>query len=388
MSKNNKSMSNSTKISRVGLKPSTNFGIPNPPVYHASTILYPKSESRRKRNVPYQYGRMGTPTSDVLSKAIAELYEAEGSIIAPSGLAAAVVGILSFVKSGDHFLVTDSAYGSTRKFITEFLPSINVEVEFYEPRIKSTEFERLVRKNTSLIYFESPGSLTFELQDLPTLTKVAKKYKITTITDNTWGTALGQNPFKLGVDAVIESYTKYVSGHSDLVMGGVISNGKNLIKILKQANIMGQCTGPDDIYLALRGLRTIKIRLEKSFSSSIEIAEWISKINMVTNVLHPATRFHPDHKIFKRDFNIGAGLFSFELDTRDTKIVDKFIDSLELFGIGASWGGFESLVLEADINKIRNHKTYKNGTLIRLAIGMEDPKDLIEDLDQAFKKIN
>ena len=388
MSKNKKSISNSTKISRLGLKPYTNYGIPNPPVYHASTILYPKSESRRKRNVPYQYGRMGTPTSDVLSKSIAELYEAEGSIIAPSGLAAAVVGILSFIKPGDHFLVTDSAYGSTRKFITEYLPSINVEVELYKPRIKSKEFERLIRKNTSLIYFESPGSLTFEMQDLPALTKVAKKYQIITLTDNTWGTALGQNPFKLGVDAVIESYTKFVSGHSDVMMGGVISNGKNLTKILRQADIMGQCTGPDDIYLALRGLRTMEIRLEKSFFSSIEIAEWISKNKMVTNVLHPATKFHPDHKIFKRDFKIGAGLFSFELDTHDIKTVDKFIDSLELFGIGASWGGFESLVLEADIHKIRNHKTYKNGTLIRLAIGMENPKDLMDDLDQAFKKIN
>ena len=298
------------------------------------------------------------------------------------------MGILSFIKPGDHFLVTDSAYGSTRKFITEYLPSINVEVELYKPRIKSKEFERLIRKNTSLIYFESPGSLTFEMQDLPALTKVAKKYQIITITDNTWGTALGQNPFKLGVDAVIESYTKFVSGHSDVMMGGVISNGKNLTKILRQADIMGQCTGPDDIYLALRGLRTMEIRLEKSFFSSIEIAEWISKNKMVTNVLHPATKFHPDHKIFKRDFKIGAGLFSFELDTHDIKTVDKFIDSLELFGIGASWGGFESLVIEADINKIRNHKTYKNGTLLRLAIGMEDPKDLIDDLDQAFKKIN
>ena len=378
----------STKITHTGLKPKTNFGIPNPPIYHASTILYPDSKSRRNKKVKFQYGRTGTPTSQAFCDTMAELYNADGSIIAPSGLAAAVVGILSFVKSGNHILVSDSAYGSTRNFITKFLPSIGVDVEFYEPRIKSRDFKKLIKNNTSLIYFESPGSHTFELQDLPSLTKIAKSFNVTTITDNTWATILGQNPLDLGVDAVIESYTKYVTGHSDVMMGGVIARGKKFKQIKKQSELMGQCSGPDDIYLAFRGLRTMKVRLEKSFKSSLKVADWISNQQKVVNVFHPATKYHPDFKIFKRDFNIGAGLFSFELREKNLKKIDKFIDALKLFGIGASWGGFESLILEADLDKIRHFKTFQNRKVIRLAIGLEEPEDLIADLKQAFKEIN
>ena len=377
----------STKLSRVGLNPSKNFGIPNPPVYHASTILYPNSKSQRNRNTQYQYGRIATPTSETFCQSIADLYNTDGSIVTPSGLAAAVTGILAFVKNGSHFLVTDNAYGSTRNFISKFLPTIGVEIEFYNPKIKPNDFQKLIRHNTNLVYFESPGSLTFELQDLPALTRVTKNNNIISITDNTWATVLGQNPLNLGVDAVIESYTKYVTGHSDVMMGGVIARGKSYDKIKSQAELMGQCTSPDDIYLALRGLRTMEIRLEKSFSSSIKIANWIANFPFIKNVFHPATKYHPDHKIFKRDFNIGAGLFSFEIDMVDQKRVDKFIDSLKLFGIGASWGGFESLVLQADLKKIRQFNSFNKSTLIRLGIGLEDPDDLIEDLNNAFKKL-
>ena len=378
----------STTLSRVGLNPILNYGIPNPPVYHASTILYPNSKSHRTKKVKYQYGRFGTPTSETFCNAIADLYDADGSIVAPSGLAAAVVGILSFIKKGSHLLVTDSAYGSTRNFISKFLPTIGVEVEFYNPRIKPKEFEKLIKENTSLVYLESPGSLTFELQDFPKLCQITNRLNIKSIADNTWGTVLGQNPLNLGVDAVIESYTKYVSGHSDVMMGGVIARNNNFRKIKKQAEIMGQCTSPDDIYLAIRGLRTMEVRLEKSFASSVTIANWISKISHVKNVFHPATKHHPDNKIFQRDFNIGAGLFSFELLEKNPKKIDKFIDSLELFGIGASWGGFESLVLQADLEDIRKFENFKNSTLIRLAIGLENPDDLINDLNNAFTKLN
>ena len=190
------------------------------------------------------------------------------------------------------------------------------------------------------------------------------------------------------MDAVIESYTKYVTGHSDVMMGGVIARGKKFKQIKKQSELMGQCSGPDDIYLAFRGLRTMKVRLEKSFKSSLKVADWISNQQKVVNVFHPATKYHPDFKIFRRDFNIGAGLFSFELREKNLKKIDKFIDALKLFGIGASWGGFESLILEADLDKIRHFKTFQNRKLIRLAIGLEEPEDLIADLRQAFKEIN
>ena len=378
----------STRLSRIGLNPKINYGIPNPPVYHASTILYPNSKSQRNKKVKFQYGRIGTPTSETFCNAIADLYDADGSVITPSGLAAAVVCILSFVQKGSHILVTDSAYGSTRNFISKFLPTIGVDVEFYNPTINSKDFQNLFKENTSLVYFESPGSLTFELQDLPKLCKITNQLNVTSIADNTWGTILGQNPLNLGIDAVIESYTKYVTGHSDVMMGGVIARNNNFRKIKMQAEIMGQCVSPDDIYLAMRGLRTMEVRLEKSFASSMKIANWISKISHVKNVFHPATKYHPDNKIFKRDFNIGAGLFSFELEEKDPKKIDNFIDSLELFGIGASWGGFESLVLQADLKKIRYFEKFKNSTLIRLAIGLENPDDLIDDLNNAFMKLN
>ena len=192
----------------------------------------------------------------------------------------------------------------------------------------------------------------------------------------------------LGVDVIIESFTKYVSGHSDVMMGGVIARGKYYRRIKEQSELMGQCTSPDDVYLAMRGLRTIEVRLEKSFTSSIKIANWIAKIPCVKNVYHPATKHHPDYMIFKRDFNIGAGLFSFEIKQIEQSKIDKFIDSLELFGIGASWGGFESLVLPAEVKKIRRFDTFKNSALIRLAIGLENPDDLIDDLNRSFAKLD
>ena len=383
-----KKLSRSTKIAHAGLNPEENFGIPNPPVYHASTILYPDSKSRRHRKVPYEYGRFGTPTSNAICKVISDLYDAEGTVIAPSGLAAATIAFLAFLRPGDHILVTDNAYGSTRNFISEYLPSININVEFYPPTIKPDQLEKMFLTNTKLIYFETPGSLTFELQDLSVLTKVAKDKNIITLTDNTWATALGQNSFDLGVDIIIESFTKYIVGHSDVMMGGIISNGDFLKKIKKQARIMGQCCGPDDIYLALRGLKTMELRLKQSFASSLIIAEWLSNVPLVLKVLHPGHKSHPDYKIFTKDYKLGAGLFAFELKTKDLEKVDRFIDNLNLFGIGASWGGFESLVLEADLEQIRDHKTFKDGTLIRLAIGLEDPNDLINDLSLAFEQIS
>ncbi len=378
----------STKLARSGLNPKNNFGIPNPPVYHASTILYPNAASRRNRMVPYEYGRFGTPTSEALSKAISGLYDAEGAVLLPSGLAAAIVSILAFVNSGDHILVTDSVYGSTRQFIKEYLPRIDVKVDFFPPKLAPSKIKGLFKANTKLIYLESPGSLTFELQDLKAISQIAKESNIISLTDNTWATAIGQNCFKFGIDVVIESFTKYVVGHSDVMMGGIIANAEYLDRIKKQTRIMGQCCGPDDVYLALRGLRTMELRLNKSFQSSLVIAEWLSKNPYISKVIHPAREDHPDNVIFQRDYCLGAGLFSIELKTKKSNSVDAFIDELNLFGVGASWGGYESLILEAELEDIRIHETYKDGKILRLAIGMEDPEDLIRDLDNALKQIS
>ena len=378
----------STKLARSGLNPKKNFGIPNPPVYHASTILYPNAKSRRNRDVPYEYGRFGTPTSEALSKSISDLYNAEGAVLLPSGLAAAIVSILAFVNSGDHIMVTDSVYGSTRNFLQDYLPRINVEVEFFPPRLPPSKIKEHFKENTKLIYLESPGSLTFELQDLRSISQISNENNIISLTDNTWATALGQNCFLLGIDVVIESFTKYVVGHSDVMMGGVIANGKLLEKIKKQVRIMGQCCGPDDIYLAIRGLRTMELRLNKSFESSLVIAEWLSKHPFISKVIHPARKDHPDYNIFQKEYNKGAGLFSIELNTKNLKTVDTFIDELRLFGIGASWGGYESLIIEADLEDIRIHETYKEGKILRLGIGLEEPEDLIGDLENALRKIS
>ena len=382
-----KNLRTSTKIVQAGMNTKINFSVPNVPVFNASTVLHENIEQYRENN-ENSYARYGTPTSDALINAISSLYNSDGAVLSSSGLSSCMLAILTFAKSDDHILVTDSVYGSTREFIKNILPRYKINYEFFDPKINSKDIKKLFKTNTKLIYLESPGSLTFEIQDIAGITKAAKIKNITVITDNSWATALGMNCFDLGVDVVIESLTKYTSGHSDLIMGCIISNGNFLKKIKKTSKLFGQRSGSNDIFLAIRGLKTVELRLQKSFSSSLEVAEWLSNQSEVEKVLHPARDDHPENYIYKCNYKMGSGLFAFILKTRDLRLSDKFINNLNLFGIGASWGGYESLVSYSNIDKIRSFNYYQNKVIIRLAIGLEDPKDLIDDLSNAFIQMN
>ena len=375
-----------TRLVRSGMDPWDNEGIPNPPVYHASTILKQSNTEHLESKSKYDYGRTGTPTSNSLQIALAELYGMDGSVLTSSGLAAITTTTLAFVSSGAHLLASDSIYQSGRRYLTETLPKFGVEVEFFPPRITPQELKKLIRPETALIHFESPGSMTFELHDLPALTAVARSAGVPTMLDNTWATALGLDCVEMGVDVVVEALTKYVGGHSDLMMGAIVANGPFLDKVKYEAFQLGQCSGPDDIYLATRGLRSLHLRLDRSMQSSLQIAEWLSEQPEVSTVIHPARKDHPDHMIYQRDFKGVAGLFCFELKKQPQHSIDRLIDSLELFGIGSSWGGFESLIQQGRINEHRSFD-YPIGPLIRVAVGAENPDDLINDLKQAFAAI-
>ena len=375
-----------TRLVRSGMDPWDNEGIPNPPVYHASTILKQSNTEHLESKSKYDYGRTGTPTSNSLQIALAELYGMDGSVLTSSGLAAITTATLAFVSSGAHLLASDSIYQSGRRYLTETLPKFGVEVEFFPPRITPQELKKLIRPETALIHFESPGSMTFELHDLPALTAVARSVGVPTMLDNTWATALGLDCVEMGVDVVVEALTKYVGGHSDLMMGAIVANGPFLDKVKYEAFQLGQCSGPDDIYLAARGLRSLHLRLDRSMQSSLQIAEWLSEQPEVSTVIHPARKDHPDHMIYQRDFKGGAGLFCFELKNQPQHNIDRLIDSLELFGIGSSWGGFESLIQQGQINEHRSFD-YPIGPLIRVAVGAENPDDLINDLQRAFDAI-
>ncbi|MEE2874963.1 MAG: cystathionine beta-lyase [Chloroflexota bacterium] len=382
-----------TRLTHAGLNPWENEGIPNIPVYHASTILKKNnqdaknSDNKAGSSGKYGYGRTGTPTSNALEEALAEIYGMDGGVITSSGLSALTTVILTFAKQNGHILVSDSVYSSGRRYLTETVPRFGVEVEFFNPRISGTDLAKLIKPNTTLIHLESPGSLTFELHDLPSLTSVARDFGVPTLLDNTWATALGLDCSEMGVDIVAEAITKYVGGHSDLMMGAIVANEPLFGQVQNEARQLGQCAGPDDIYLAMRGLHTLHLRLDRSMSSSIIVANWLKQQPEVLQVFHPALPDHPDHEIFKRDFKTGAGLFAFQLSAGESAGPDILIDNLKLFGKGASWGGFESLVQEAQVEAHRSLEYPSEGTLIRLAIGAEDPNDLVQDLADGFNEM-
>lgn len=380
-----------TRITHAGRDPESNFGVVNPPVYHASTILKPTMAEHRASKEPgytgYGYGRTGTPTSRSFEQAITEIYGAADTVVVSSGKAAMVVALLAVVKAGDHILVADSVYQPTRLFCSGFLANFGVETTYYDPTI-GAEIESLIQDNTALIYTESPGSLTFELQDIPAIAKVAHAHDIPVLTDNTWGTAVYYDVFAHGVDIVIEAVTKYICGHSDVMMGVVVSNEKWADKVRQMAKDQGQCCGPDDLYLAQRGLRTMGARLVQNQANAITLAKWLEGRGEVKRVIHPALPSHPQHDLWKRDFTGSCGLFAFVLQDCDPVAVDAFIDGLEFFGLGASWGGYESLALPGNPGDIRTATEWtETGQLIRIHAGLEDTDDLIADLEAGFKRL-
>lgn len=368
-----------TRLAHDGYDPGDYFGFVNPPVVHASTVLYPNAASMRNRNVPYTYGTAGTPTTDAVARATDALEGSAGTICVPSGLVAVTLPLLAFLGAGDHVLIVDTVYYPTRRFADGMLTRLGVDVEYYDPHL-GKEVEKLFKPNTKVLFMESPASNTFEMSDVRALTAVAKPRGIVTMIDNTYATPLFFKPLEHGVDLSIHASTKYPAGHSDLVFGTVSAN-EACWHTLRDSQIQtGICVQGDDAYQVLRGMRTMGIRLERHQKSALEIAIWLQGQDGIGQVLHPALPDHPGHDIWKRDFCGSSGIFSFVLRGASVPQVDAFLDALEIFGLGYSWAGFESLAVHAQLGDRTVSKRDYGGPVIRLQIGLEDVPDLKADI--------
>jgi len=375
-----------TTLVTAGRDPKAYHGFVNPPVYHASTVLYPSAEDYVAHRSRYQYGRRGTPTTEALEQALQELEGANcaGVSLLPSGLAAISSALLSVVHAGDHVLITDSAYGPTRNFCGQVLTRLGVTTDYYDPAIGGAIAE-LLRPNTRLVYLESPGSLSFEMQDTAAIAKAAHDKGVLVLMDNTWATPLYFRPLDHGVDLAIQAGTKYIGGHSDVMLGTVSANAATVATLKNTVRLSGLCEGPDDVYLGLRGLRTLDVRLQRHYESGLAVARWLEARPEVLRMLHPALPNHPGHAIWKRDFSGASGLFSMVLKPVPQTAYYAFLDTLELFGIGASWGGYESLAIPFDCAPFRTAKPWApGGPTVRFHIGLEAVEDLLEDLERGF----
>jgi cystathionine beta-lyase len=368
-------------------------GIVNPPVWRASTILYDDVAHLRAAvhdtHERLFYGRKGTPTSWSLADAMTSLEpDAAGTMLFPSGVAAVSCALMAVLKPGDTLLMVDSAYDPTRAFCDKVLRPWGVDVHYYDP-LAGAEIEALLTERTRAVFMESPGSLTFEVQDIAAITEVARRRGVTTLIDNTWATPVFLQPLALGVDISIIAATKYIVGHSDVMLGTVTANAALWPKVRSMAHLYGQMASPDDAWLAARGLRTLASRLEQHQRGALAVARWLQGRPEVARVLHPALEDHPGHHIWKRDFTGASGLFSFVLAGGGERARAALIDRLELFGIGYSWGGFESLALPVDPERYRTATRWSaEGPLVRLHIGLEDPADLIADLENSLAAFN
>lgn len=382
-----------TRLVGAGRRKDWTQGIVNPPVWRASTILFDSVADLRAgvkaSNERLYYGRRGTPTQWSLADALTELEPgAAGTMLYPSGVAAIAGALLSVLKAGDELLMVDSAYDPTRAFCTHVLAPMGITTRYYDPLIGAAIAD-LFTDRTRAIFLECPGSLTMEVQDVPAIVAAAKARGIVTMLDNTWATPLFFPAIEKGVDFSILACTKYIAGHSDLMMGSVTATADHFDTLRRTAQLHGQCVSPDDAYLAARGLRTLGVRLKAHEENGLAVARWLKDRPEIARVLHPAFEDCPGHEYWRRDFKGASGLFSFVLNGGDDAARARLIDALEHFGIGFSWGGYESLALPVDPASIRTAtKWTAEGPLVRLHIGLEDPADLIEDLAQALARFS
>lgn len=373
-----------TLLAHIGNDPMDYHGFVNPPVVHASTVLFPNAATMESRAQKYTYGTRGTPTTDALCEAIDALEGSAGTIVVPSGLAAVTVPFLAFLSAGDHALIVDSVYFPTRNFCDTMLKRLGVSVEYYDPMI-GAGIESLIKPNTKLVHTEAPGSNTFEMQDIRAISTVAHRHGCVVTMDNTWATPLYFKPLDHGVDISIHASTKYPSGHSDILLGTVSANAAHWEQ-LKEANItLGICGSPDDSYQILRGLRTMGVRLDRHQESALYIAQWLEEREDVARVLHPALPSFPGHELWKRDFAGSSGIFSFVLKAeskdRFKAKAHAFLDALSLFGLGYSWGGYESLALHVGLSDRKICAAPSEGPVLRLQIGLEDVADIRKDIE-------
>ncbi len=381
-----------TRMSHVG-RPGTRVGgFVNPPVHRGSTMLYATCEDRKM--TPAQrlgrgpmYGTAGNATHHALEDMVAEIEGGTRCQIVSTGLAAVTVPLLAYLSAGDHCLMPDSVYGPARNFAGGLMARMGISTSFYDPEIDAAGLAALIQPTTRVLYTESPGSHTFEVQDIPALAAVAHQHGLTVLMDNTWGIRSFQ-PFTHGVDVSIQALTKYVAGHSDVLLGGItVNSDADWERIRTTAMGIGQYASPDDCWLALRGARTMGVRLDRQFQSGVEVGAWFAGRPEVARVLHPAVPGSPGHALWKRDFNGGASLFGVEFQPRySAEVVEAFIDQLTLFGIGASWGGYESLAIPTSGHITRTAGSGEfAGPAARFHIGLEDPADLIADLERAME---
>ena len=376
-----------TLIVNAGRNPDANFGIVNPPVYHASTILYSTLDAVRTRKQPFTYGRRGTPTSAALQEAVAELEGGYRTLLTPSGLSAVTTALLAHLKSGDHLLMTDSVYEPSRQFCERVLRRYGIDVEYYDPCIGSG-IGALIKPNTAVVFAESPGSVTFEVQDIPAIAEVTHKSGAILMLDNTWASPLYFKPFDHGVDISIQAVTKYLCGHSDVMMGAITTTETSWRETIANHGALGLCAAPDDIYLVLRGIRTLAVRMERHMKTGLILAEWLAGRPEVARVIHPALPNHAGNAIWRRDFTGASGLFAIELNPASEAALAAMLDGLELFGMGYSWGGFESLIIPQDPTRIRTVTKWEAaGPMLRLHAGLEDPADLTADLEAGFERL-
>jgi cystathionine beta-lyase len=379
-----------TTLVTAGRDTKAQKGFVNPPVVHGSTVLYPTAEDLHAHRGEFQYGRRGTPTTKALQQALMALEgpQCAGVGLTPSGLAAISTTLLAVLKAGDHLLVCDNAYRPTRNFCNGFLARYGIETTYFDP-LSGAGIAGLFKPNTKAVVVEAPGSQSFEMPDLPAIAAVAHGRGALVIDDNTWATPLYHRSLEQGVDISMQAATKYIGGHSDIMFGTISANARAWPQIAEGIQLLGVCAGPDDVFLALRGLRTLSVRLAQHHKSGLEMARWLATRPEVARVLHPALETDPGHAIWKRDFSGASGLFSIVLKPKPQKAVDALLDTVKLFGMGFSWGGFESLVIPFDCDSYRTAtKWAPGGPTLRLHIGLENVEDLKADLELGFAAFN
>ncbi len=393
-------MHEATRIVHAGRDPKEQGWMVNPPIYQSSTIVFPtlkdliyaeRGYSNNDLVEPYElkYGRYGTQTNFALEKAIAEIDGGYNSFVTSSGAAAINTALVAFLKQGDHMLLVDNVYSPTRSFADKFLKKLGIETTYYDPKI-GEDIKKLIKKNTKVIFLESPGSLSFEIQDVPAICKVAKKMGVVTIVDNSWASGIYFKPLEHGVDVVVTALTKYINGHSDTMMGAITVQEKHFRVMYEAFRYMAVTAAPFSSYMVQRGMRTTKIRMDHCFKSALELAQWLEARPEVEKVLYPALESDESHKLWKRDFTGAAGLFTIILDRKySNESLARMVDKLHYYAMGYSWGGYESLILPIDPSGVRSITkwAYSNKTCLRINVGLEDIQDLKDDLEAGFKRL-
>jgi cystathionine beta-lyase len=387
MSKRTRKQQDLTRLVHAGREPARQHGFVNTPIYRGSTVIFPTLAALEANDQAFTYGRLGTPTVRALEEAIAELEGGHRTLMTPSGLSAIATSLLAFLAAGDELLMVDSVYRPARRFCDNVLARLGVTVTYYDPLI-GAGIDKLITKKTKVVFTESPGSQTFEVQDIPAIAEAAHAAGAVVILDNTWATPLYFKPFAHGADVSIQAATKYIGGHADIMLGAITMSEMTAAAIAKTHEDLGLCVGPEDVYLGLRGLRSLGVRLERHQRSGLELARWLAERPEVARVIHPGLPGDAGHALWARDFTGASGLFSIVLKPVPRAKLAAMVDGLSLFGMGYSWGGFESLILPFDPSAYRTATKWQaEGPALRLHAGLEDVDDLKADLEAGFARL-